>query len=245
MAGPLQQFEIKPLIDITIGNVDISFTNASLWMVLATAGVILFMIIGMRQRTIIPSRMQSLAEISYEFVGGLIKDNIGDQGRPFFPMIFSLFMMILFMNIFGLIPYSFTPTSHIVVTFFMAFFIFILVTIVGFVKHGTHFFRLFVPSGLPAGVIPLIFVIEVISYLSRPISLSVRLFANIMAGHTMIKVFASFVVPLGAVSLGVAGALPIIINVALTGFEVLVAFLQAYVFCVLTCLYLNDSLNLH
>ena len=245
MAGPLQQFEIKQLIDISIGSVNVSFTNSSLWMVLSTAGVIVFMIVAMRRGDLIPNRVQSMAELSYEFIGNMIRDNVGEAGRPFFPMVFSLFMFILFMNLFGLIPYSFTPTSHIIVTFFMALCVFIVVTIVGFVRHGMHFFSFFVPSGLPKAVIPLIVVIEVISYLSRPISLSVRLFANMMAGHTMMKVFASFVFGLASVSFGVAGVLPIVINVALTGFEVLVAFLQAYVFCVLTCLYINDSINLH
>jgi F-type H+-transporting ATPase subunit a len=183
--------------------------------------------------------------MAYEFIANLIRENVGDAGRRYFPYIFTLFMFILFGNVMGLIPYSFTYTSHIAVTGALALTVIIAVTVIGFVKHGAHFLSLFVPGGMPWLLLPLMVPIEIISYLSRPLSLSIRLFANMMAGHTMMKVFASFVIPLGAVSFGVGGLLPLAMDVALTGFELLVAFLQAYIFTVLTCLYLNDALHLH
>ncbi|HAE03487.1 MAG TPA: F0F1 ATP synthase subunit A, partial [Rhodospirillaceae bacterium] len=193
----------------------------------------------------VPGRWQSMSESMYEFVGGLIKENVGDEGRKYFPFIFTLFMFTLFGNMLGLVPGSFTFTSHIIVTLVMATFVFVLVTIVGLLKHGLHFFSFFVPSGAPVWLYPLMIPIEIISYLSRPVSMGVRLFANMMAGHTMLKVFAGFVFGIGTLTFGVGSILPIALMVALTGFEVLVAFLQAYVFTVLTCLYLNDSLHLH
>lgn len=243
MAGPLEQFQIKSLVD---GPVDmVAYTNSSLWMTITVVAAAAFMVMGMSKRDMVPGRWQSIAEAMYEFIGNMIRDNVGDEGRKFFPFIFTLFMFILFGNMLGLVPGSFTFTSHIIVTLFMAMFVFIMVTIVGLMKHGLHFFSFFVPSGAPVALYPLMIPIEIISYLSRPISLSVRLFANMMAGHTMLKVFASFVFGLGAVSAGVGGILPITMMVALTGFEILVAFLQAYVFTVLTCLYLNDALHLH
>jgi F-type H+-transporting ATPase subunit a len=214
-------------------------------MSLTVAVVTFIMVVGMSKREMVPGRWQSFAESMYEFIGNMIRDNVGDEGRKFFPFIFTLFMFILFGNLLGLIPGSFTFTSHIIVTLFMAMFVFLLVTLVGLMKHGLHFFSFFVPSGAPVLLYPLMIPIEIISYLSRPISLSVRLFANMMAGHTMLKVFASFVFGLGAATAGIGGLLPITMMVALTGFEILVAFLQAYVFAVLTCLYLNDSLHLH
>lgn len=240
MAGPLAQFQVKPIAAISAGGMDISFTNSALWMVIAAVSVTVFMVIGMRKRELVPGPWQSMAEASYEFIGNLIRDNVGDEGRKFFPFIFTLFMFILFGNLLGLLPYSFTFTSHIVVTAAMALFMFIGVTLVGIAKHGLHFFSFFVPAGVPGFMIPIMIPIEVISYLSRPVSLSIRLFANMMAGHTMMKVFAGFVFTLGA-----AGIAPLFMDVVLTGFEVLVAFLQAYVFTVLTCLYLNDALHLH
>lgn len=245
MAGPIEQFEIHPIVDIHIGGLDLSFTNSALWMVLATGIATLFLTVGARRRAMVPGRMQLMAEMAYEFIANMIRDNVGDAGRRYFPYIFTLFMFILFGNLLGLIPGSFTYTSHIVVTGALAVIVIVAVTVIGVVKHGLHFFSLFVPSGVPVLMLPLMIPIEIISYLSRPVSLSIRLFANMMAGHTMIKVFAGFVVPLGAVSLGLGGLAPIAMNVALTGFELLVAFLQAYVFTVLTCLYLNDALNLH
>ena len=171
----------------------------------------------------------------------MVRDNVGTEGRPYFPFIFSLFMFILFANLIGLVPYSFTFTSHIIVTFAMAITVFLGVTVIGIIRHGLRFFTLFLPSGVPMVMAPLLIPIEIVSYLSRPVSLSIRLFANMMAGHTMLKVFAGFVVPLGILG----GWAPLAVDVALTGFEFLVAVLQAYVFTILTCLYLNDAINLH
>ena len=245
MAGPIEQFEIHPIIPIRIGELDLSFTNSALWMVIATGVATICLTVGARRRAMVPGRLQLMAELAYEFIANMIRDNVGDAGRRYFPYIFTLFMFILFGNLLGLIPGSFTYTSHIIVTAALAVTVIIAVTGIGIAKHGLHFFSLFVPSGVPALMMPLMIPIEIISYLSRPVSLSIRLFANMMAGHTMIKVFAGFVVPLGAATLGFGGLAPITVNVALTGFELLVAFLQAYVFTVLTCLYLNDALHLH
>ena len=238
--SPMKQFEITRLIDINIGGVDASFTNASLWMVIAILGITLFTTIAMSGRALVPGRMQSMAELSYEFVANMLRENVGSEGMKYFPFVFTLFMFILFCNMLGMIPGSFTVTSHIIVTFAMAFFIFLAVTIIGFAIHGLGFLKLFVPSGIPVVLVPLLVVIEVISYLTRPISLSVRLFANMLAGHTMLKVFGGFVVALGAF-----GIVPLLFMVALTGLEFLVAFLQAYVFAILTCIYLNDAIHLH
>ncbi len=245
MAGPLQQFEIKSLIHIPVGGLHIDFTNSSAWMAMAVLVGTMFVVIGMRKRALVPGPWQSMVEASYEFIASMIRDNAGHEGRAWFPFIFSLFMFILTANLLGLIPYSFTVTSHIIVTFVMAFFVFIGVTVFGIIRHGFRFFTLFVPQGAPKIMYPLMIPIEIISYLSRPVSLSVRLFANMMAGHTMIKVFAGFVFGLGSVTFGLGALGPIVMNIALTGFEVLVAFLQAYVFCVLTCLYLHDAIHLH
>ncbi|MBF0166347.1 MAG: F0F1 ATP synthase subunit A [Alphaproteobacteria bacterium] len=241
MASPLHQFEITPLIPLHIGGVDVSFTNSSLLMVLAVAAVAIFFIRGMSGRALVPGRWQSIAELTYDFVGGMIRENVGHEGRKYFPFVLTLFSFILFGNLLGLLPYSFTFTSHIVVTFALAITVFIGVTIVGIVLHGAHFFTLFVPSGVPKVMIPFLVPIELISYLSRPISLSIRLFANMMAGHTMMKVFAGFIIPLGFLG----GWAPLAVDVALTGFEFVVAFLQAYVFTLLTCLYLHDAVHLH
>ena len=210
-------------------------------MVLTVAAISLFLTLGMRQRLLIPGRWQSLAEISYEFIAGMIRDNVGSEGRKYFPFIFSLFMFILFGNLIGLIPYAFTFTSHIAVTFTMAVVVFLGVTIIAIARHGLHFFSFFLPTGVPKVMAPVLVPIEILSYLSRPISLSIRLFANMMAGHTMMKVFAGFIIPLGILG----GWAPLSVDVALTAFEFLVAFLQAYVFTVLTCLYLNDAIHLH
>ena len=245
MAGPLEQFEIHPYIPIEIGGIDLSFSNSAAWMALATVTATAFLTLGARRRALVPGRMQLMAEMAYEFVANMIRDNVGDAGRRYFPYIFTLFMFILFGNLLGLIPGSFTYTSHIIVTAALAVTVIVAVTGIGFAKHGMHFFSFFVPKGVPAPMLLMMVPIEIISYLSRPVSLSIRLFANMMAGHTMIKVFAGFVVPLGAATLGLGGLAPIAMNVALTGFELLVAFLQAYVFTVLTCLYLNDALHLH
>ena len=236
---PMHQFEIKRLIPVKIGNLDFSFTNASLWMVIIVCVVCLLLLLPSYK--IIPGRLQSIGELAYEFIANMMRDILGDSGRSFFPFIFTLFMFILAANMLGMVPYSFTVTSHIIVTFGLAAFIFIGATIVGFAKHGARYLKLFVPSGVPTLLLPLLVVIEVISYFTRPISLSVRLFANMMAGHTMLKVFAGFVVAMGVLG----GWAPLAMMVALTGLEILVAFLQAYVFAVLTCIYLNDAINMH
>ncbi len=236
---PMHQFEIKRFIELKLGGFDMSFTNSSLWMVIIVAVVSLVLLLGSNK--MVPGRLQSLGELAYEFISGMMRDILGDTGRAFFPLIFTLFMFVLGANMLGMLPYSFTVTSHIIVTFGLAIFVFIGATIVGFAKHGLHYLKLFVPSGVPSVLLPLLVVIEVISYFTRPISLSVRLFANMMAGHTMLKVFAGFVVGMGFLG----GWLPLGIMVALTGLEILVAFLQAYVFAVLTCIYLNDAINMH
>ena len=241
MANPLQQFTINTLVPIKLGEVDASFTNSGLFMVLTVAAITVFLMLSMRGRGMVPGRWQSMAELSYEFIASMIRDNVGSEGRRYFPFIFSLFMFILFANLIGLIPYSFTVTSHIIVTFALAITVFLGVTVIGMVRHKLHFFTLFLPSGVPMVMAPLLIPIEILSYLSRPVSLSIRLFANMMAGHTMMKVFAGFVVPLGILG----GWAPLSVDVALTAFEFLVAFLQAYVFTILTCLYLNDAIHLH
>jgi F-type H+-transporting ATPase subunit a len=240
--NPMHQFEVHRIgPEIKIGAIDISFTNASLFMIISSFAILFVFNLGSKKKSIIPNKMQLLAELSYTFVSKMISDTAGSKAKPYFAFIFSIFMFVLFCNMFGMIPYTFTVTSHIIVTFMLASFIFIGVTIIGFIKHGLGYLKLFVPSGVPVVLLPLIVVIEIISYLSRPISLSVRLFANMMAGHTMMKVFGGFVISLGIIG----GWLPLGFSVALTGLEILVAFLQAYVFAILTCIYLNDALNLH
>ena len=241
-ANPMTQFNVYRIgPEIKLGAFDISFTNASLFMIISSVAILIIFNIGSKKNSLLPNKIQLLAELSYTFVSKMISDTAGLKAKPYFAFIFSLFMFVLFCNMFGMIPYTFTVTSHIIVTFVLASFIFIGVTIVGFAKHGFGYLKLFVPSGVPAILLPLIVVIEVISYLSRPVSLSVRLFANMMAGHTMMTVFGGFVISLGIVG----GWLPLSFSVALTGLEILVAFLQAYVFAILTCIYLNDALNLH
>ena len=238
--SPLAQFEIKRWVPIEIGNLDISFTNSSTFMVLTVIVTSAFLILGMRRNALVPGRWQSLVELLYIFISNLLKDTVGSHGRPYFPFIFTVFMFVLVGNLFGMIPYSFTFTSHIVVTFTMALVVFIGVTIIAIAKHKLHFFSFFMPPGVPIVMAPLLVPIEIISYLSRPISLSVRLFANMLAGHTLLKVFAGFVISLGAL-----GIFPLAFVVALTGLEIVIALLQAFVFTILTCLYLNDALHLH
>jgi F-type H+-transporting ATPase subunit a len=240
VASPLEQFEVKTIVPIEIGGVDVSFTNSSLMMVITLligGGVVA---LAASRGAIVPGRFQSVAEFLYEFIAGIIRETIGTAGRRYFPIIFTLFLFILIGNMLGMVPYSFTFTSHIVVTFVMALIVFIGVTILGFARHGLHFFSFFVPPGAPVWMWPLLIPIEVISYLSRPISLSVRLFANMLAGHMILKVIAGFVF-----ALGLAGIIPLAVVVALTGLEILIAFLQAYVFTILTCLYIKDALELH
>lgn len=238
--SPLAQFEIKPLYKFELGGYDVSFTNSALFMTLAFLLITFFLLLSTKKRATVPGRWQVMAELSYEFIASLIRDTIGADGRKYFPFVFAAFMFILVGNLLGMMPYSFTFTSHIIVTFALAFFIFIGVTIIAIVKHGLHFFSFFLPPGTPWLMAPLLIPIEVISYLSRPISLSVRLFANMLAGHTLLKVIAGFV---GL--LGFAGVMPLALVTALTGLEILIAFLQAYVFAILTCLYINDALHLH
>jgi len=240
MHDPLEQFEIHELIPIYIGDLNISFTNSALWMVIGITAASLFLTLSVSGRAMVPGRWQSMAELIYEFIANMLRDNVGSAGRPYFPFIFTLFMFILFGNLLGMIPYSFTTTSHIIVTFAMAIVVFIGVTVIGFVKHGAKFLRLFVPEGVPWALLPILVPIEVMSYFVRPVSLSLRLFANMMAGHTMLKVFGGFVV-----ALGVLGVAPLAIMVALTGLEIGIAVLQAYVFTILSCLYLHDAMHPH
>ena len=240
--NPMHQFIVYRIgPEISLGNIDISFTNASLFMIISALAIISVFFAGTRRKAVIPTKIQLLTELSYTLVSKMISDTAGSKAKPYFPFIFSLFMFVLFCNMLGMLPYSFTVTSHIIVTFALAAIIFIGVTIIGFVNHGVGYLKLFIPSGVPVVLLPIIVIIEMISYLARPVSLSVRLFANMMAGHTMLKVFGGFVISLGIIG----GWLPLSFTVALTGLEVLIAFLQAYVFTILTCIYLNDALNLN
>ena len=244
MPDPIHQFEIHPIIPIKIFGWDASFTNSSLFMlvaVLLTAG---FFIVSMQSRSLVPTRMQSISEVAYEFVRNMLRDSTGQAGMKYFPLVFTLFIFIFVANMLGMIPGAFTVTSHIVVTAALAGIVFVTVLVVGFAKNGLHFLKLFVPSGVPIYVLPLVTLIEIISFLSRPISHSVRLFANMLAGHITLKVFGGFVVMLlGAGGFAALAPLPLLMAVALTALEVLVAFLQAYVFTMLTCMYLNDALH--
>lgn len=239
--NPLEQFEVKTLIPIEIAGLDVSFTNASLWMVLSILAATALMTLTTKRKAIIPGRWQNMGEVLYEFVSNMLRDAAGPESRKYFPFIFSIFMIVLMGNLLGLIPYSFTTTSQIIVTATLAILVITFVTIVGFVRHGLKFLKLFAPSGVPLVLLPLMIPIEIISYLSRPFSLSVRLFANMMAGHTMMKVFALLSVQAGLV----IGFGPLAINVALTLFEVLIAILQAYIFAILSSIYLRDAIELH
>lgn len=240
MIDPLHQFEIHTLFPLKIEGIDISFTNSSLFMVATVVVTTFFLIGGMSRTLIIPGRWQAMIEMTYGFVANILDETVGIKGRKYFPFIFTLFLFILMGNLIGMLPYGFTFTSHIIVTFGLAMIAFGLATLIGFIHHGFHYFTLFVPKGAPIYMLPLIVPIEILSYLSRPISLSVRLFANMMAGHTMLKVFAGF-----TVALGIFGIAPLVVNTLLTAFEILVAVLQAYVFTILTCIYLHDSIHLH
>ena len=243
--SPLAQFEIKPLIPIRIGEVDLSFTNSALFMVIAVALTTGFLMFGTRRGALVPGRWQSVAELSYEFIANMIRDNVGQEGRQYFPFIFSLFMFVFFGNMLGMMPYSFTYTSHIIITFGLALVVFIGVTVIGFMKHGVRFLGFLMPTGIPIFMAPLIIPIEILSYFTRPVSLALRLFANMTAGHTMLKVFAGFVFPMGSAFFVVGGVIPFTLVAALTGLEFIIAFLQAYVFTILTCVYLNDALHMH
>lgn len=237
---PLHQFEVQRLVTVNVGGLDLSFTNSALWMVIAVAAITVFMMAATSGRSLVPGRLQSTAELLYEMIAGMVRQNVGSEGRAYFPFIFSLFLFILFGNLLGMIPIGFTFTSHLVVTFFMAIVIFIAVTIIGFVRHGAGFLRLFFPHGAPLWTAVILIPIELISYLSRPVSLSLRLFANMMAGHLLMKVFAGF-----TLLMGLAGVIPLAALVGITAYEFLVAVLQAYIFTILTCVYLNDAIHLH
>ena len=239
--GPIAQFEIKKIFDLQLGGYDISFTNSSLFMVVALVAIVGFLIFASKGRSLIPTRVQSIAELLYEFIAKMVKDNLGEEGMKYFPWVFSIFIFILVLNLLGMIPGGFTVTSHIIVTFAFAAMVWLAATIIGFSRHGLGYLKLFVPEGVPLLLLPLIVVIELISYFIRPISHSVRLFANMMAGHTMLKVFAGFAVMLpwwGKIA-------PAGFMVAFTGLELVVAILQAFIFTVLTCIYLNDAVNMH
>ena len=240
--NPMHQFKVYRIgPEINLGEINLSFTNASLFMTISSILILLILFLGTKKKSLVPTKIQFITEASYTFVAKMINDTAGSSAKSFFPFIFTLFMFVLFANMVGMLPYSFTVTSHIIVTFVLAAIVFIGITILGFIKHGFKYLEIFVPKGVPIILLPLIVIIEIISYLSRPVSLSVRLFANMMAGHTMLKVFGGFVISLGLLG----GWLPLGFSVALTGLEILVAFLQAYVFAILTCIYLNDALNLH
>jgi F-type H+-transporting ATPase subunit a len=246
MIDPIEQFNIEKIFTIGhIGNQEIAFTNSSAYMFGTVALISLLMIGGVAGKQLVPGRFQSMAELSYEFVANTIRSTAGREGMKFFPFVFSIFMLIAVSNIIGIIPYAFTISSHIIVTAALALLVFVTVLVYGFYKNGLKFFKLFVPSGVPIVILPLVVAIEIISFLSRPVSHSVRLFANMLAGHITLKVFASFVTMLGAFGfVGWFGALlPLALVVALTALELLVAFLQAYVFAILTCIYLNDAIH--
>lgn len=246
MANPIHQFEITPLVPLSLGSLDISFTNSSLWMAIAVIVSTVFLSVATQRKALVPGRLQIAAEMLYEFIAGMIRENIGQGGRKYFPLIFTLFVVVFMGNVLGLLPYSFTYTSHLVVTAALAMIIFISVLVIGFASHGTHFLALFVPPGLPLWLMPLIVPIEIMSFLVRPVTLSVRLFANMIAGHIMLKVFAGF--SMGMVAMGAGGLalgiLPVIFNSVLIGFELLIAFLQAYVFAILSCIYLKDTVEI-
>jgi len=237
--GPLDQFRIERYVEIDLGGFDASFTNSAALMTAAVIITTALMVFGMRPRALIPGRLQSIAELSYEMIANMLGETLGPEGRRYFPWIFSLFMFLLLGNTLGLIPYSFTFTSHIAVTFILAAVVFVAVIVIGLIRHRLKFFSLFLPPDVPLWLSPLLVPIEIVSFLARPISLSVRLFANMMAGHTMMHVFAGFVF-----SLGFLGFAPLAFIVALFGLETIIAVLQAYVFTILTCLYLKDAIHL-
>jgi F-type H+-transporting ATPase subunit a len=246
MADPIHQFVIQPIIPLQVAGVDISFTNSALWMSIAVVTSAVLMTLAMRPKALVPGRAQVVAESMYSFIGNMIRENTGVQGMQYFPLVFTLFVIVLMGNMLGMIPYSFTYTSHLAVTAGLAISLFLMVVVLGIVRHGTHFFHLFLPPGVPLWLVPLIIPIEVVSFVARPITLSVRLFANMMAGHLMLKVFAGFSVAM--LSFGTAGIalglLPALFNTVLIVFEFLIAFLQAYVFTILTCIYLKDTVEI-
>jgi F-type H+-transporting ATPase subunit a len=244
---PIHQFQIVNLFSLgKFGNAEIAFTNSALFMLIAVIALTSFLVLGTAGGRMVPTRLQSAAELSYEFVATMVRSTAGQEGMRFFPFVFTLFMFVLSLNMLGLIPYAFTVTSHIVITAALALTVFFTVLIYGLMRHGFHFFNLFVPKGVPIYILPMIIAIEILSFISRPISHSVRLFANMLAGHIALKVFAGFIILLGG-ALGavgwIGGVLPFAMIVGLTALELLVAFLQAYVFAILTCIYLNDAIH--
>lgn len=242
-ADPFEQFEIHRWLPFEIGGFDASFTNTSAFMVLTVVLTTVFLSLGMRRGALVPGRWQSMAELTYEFVANMLNQTVGPDGRRYFPFVFTLFMFVLMANLLGMVPLGhvgFTVTSHIIVTFGLAAVVFLGVTLIGFMRHGLGYLKLFVPAGVPALLLVLLIPIELISYLIRPITLSVRLFANMMAGHTLLKVIAGFV---GV--LGIWGVFPVVVLVGLTALELLVAVLQAYIFAILTCIYLKDAIHMH
>ncbi|MFN6936196.1 MAG: F0F1 ATP synthase subunit A [Tsuneonella sp.] len=249
MAGPMEQFEVVELHPLEAGGYDLSFTNSALWMALALAVIGIFMFVGTARPQLVPGRWQAAVEYVYDFVRNMLHENVGPEGKRYAPLIFAVFMFVLVCNLLGLLPWvgAFTPTSHISVTIGLAFLVFIVVCVVGFWRHGLHFFSLFWPKDANIFLGAFVFVIEVLSFLSRPFTLAIRLFANMTAGHVLLKVFGTFVVALGSFNAVpyVFGILPLAVNVALTALEVLIAVVQAYVFALLASLYLNDAVNLH
>jgi F-type H+-transporting ATPase subunit a len=244
VSSPLEQFQIEPIVPFDVAGVNLAYTNSALWMTLASLGAGALLIASAREGRLVPGRLQSVGELMYEFIAGMVRDNVGDAGKKYFPFFFTLFTFVLFGNLFGLIPGGFTFTSHIAVTFGMALTIFVVITLIGIAKHGTHFFALFFPSGAPLVTAPVLIPIEIISYLARPVSLSIRLFANMTVGHIILKIFAGFVISLGAFLI-VPGAVPFAILVGLVGLEIFIAALHAYIFTILSCIYLNDAIHLH
>lgn len=244
---PISQFEIKKLAELKIGQYDISFTNSSLMMVIGIVAVALWLFLSTSKRALIPGRAQSVAEVSYEFIAGMIRSTAGSEGMKFFPLVYTLFVFILFANMLGMVPFFFTTTSHIIVTFVLAMLVMSVVILYGVFKHGFGFLKLFVPSGIPMAILPFVTLLEIISFLSRPISLSVRLWANMLAGHILLKLFAGFCIMMVTAFgffPGVIGAIiPFSLTLALIPLEFLVAFVQAYVFALLTCVYLSDALH--
>jgi len=244
MPDPIHQFEIHRIIPINIFGWDVSFTNSSMFMLVAVLLTALFFYVAMRSRSLVPTRLQSVAEIAVEFVRNMLRESMGEDGMQFFPFVFSLFIFIFVANMLGMIPGAFSVTSHIIITAALAVLVFLTVLTVGFAKNGLGFLKLFVPPGVPIFVLPLVTLIEIISFLSRPVSHSVRLFANMLAGHITLKVFGGFVVMLlGAGIYSALAPLPLVMTIAITALEVLVAFLQAYVFAMLTCIYLGEALH--
>ena len=240
--SPLSQFEVKKIFDINIGSFDISITNSALFMIIATFFAIIFLHLATRKKQLIPSKLQATAELLYDFINSMIKSSMGEEGAKFFPLIFSLFTFILLCNVLGMTPYSFTSTSQIVVTLSLALICFSVITIFAIYRNGLlGFLHMFLPSGVPIWMAPIIFLIELFSFLIRPITLSVRLFANMVAGHVLLKVVAGFILSLGVI----VGVFPFLFSVIMTGFELFVAVLQAYIFAVLVCAYLSETMKAH